>query len=73
MLLAELKPGDKAVIEHITDYNLSTKLFEMGCLPGEAVELCYSAPLGDPIAVRVAGYTLALRLAEAAMVEVRPI
>lgn len=68
--LAALKPGDKAIIDSFTDKELSVKLMEMGCTPGEEVEFEKKAPLGDPIAVRVAGYLLSLRLSEAATVNV---
>ena len=38
---------------------------EMGCLPGEPISMEQIAPLGDPVSVYVAGYTLSLRLDEA--------
>lgn len=38
---------------------------EMGCLPGEEVVIEQIAPLGDPISIRVAGYSLSLRKNEA--------
>ena len=38
---------------------------EMGCLPGERITIEKIAPLGDPVSVAVAGYTLSLRLNEA--------
>ena len=68
--LASLNLGEKAIIDSFTDAELSVKLLEMGCTPGEEVELEKRAPLGDPIAVRVAGYVLSLRLSEAATVNV---
>lgn len=37
----------------------------MGCVPGEVIRIEQKAPLGDPIAVLVAGYHLSLRLNEA--------
>jgi ferrous iron transport protein A len=69
--LADLKLGEKAVIESFTDKELALKLLEMGCLPGETVELMHIAPLGDPIAIHVSGYTLALRRSEASSVIIR--
>jgi len=47
---------------------MSVKLIEMGCLPGEVVEVERIAPLGDPIAIRVAGYQLCLRKTEASVI-----
>jgi ferrous iron transport protein A len=38
---------------------------EMGCIPGEKVKVEQIAPLGDPISISVAGYTLSLRINEA--------
>ena len=69
--LSELKKGQKAVIESFTDYELSLKLLEMGCIPGESIEVIRIAPLGDPIAISVAGYVLSLRKAEAATVRIK--
>ena len=37
----------------------------MGCVPGETVRVDQIAPLGDPICIAVAGYSLSLRLDEA--------
>ena len=71
--LSELKKGQQAVIDSFTDYDLSLKLLEMGCIPGETVEIARIAPLGDPIAISVSGYQLSLRKAEAATVRVKPI
>ena len=38
---------------------------EMGCVPGEEIRVEQIAPLGDPIAISVSGYSLSLRLNEA--------
>ncbi len=69
--LSELKKGQKGQIESFTDYDLSLKLLEMGCIPGELVEVIRIAPLGDPIAISVAGYMLSLRKGEAATVRIK--
>lgn len=65
MKLTELKPGEKAVIKSFTSPDLALKLMEMGCIPGEMVVIEQVAPLGDPISIRIAGYSLSLRLNEA--------
>lgn len=67
-LLCDLKVGEKGIIHHFMDENIALKLMEMGCLPGEIVTLERLAPLGDPIAISVAGYSLSLRKSEAASV-----
>ena len=67
--LDQLKPGQRGVIRAITASDIAPKLLEMGLLPGKEVIYKLRAPLGDPIAVRVSGYQLSLRLDEAHLVE----
>ncbi|MCU0338410.1 MAG: ferrous iron transport protein A [Spirosomaceae bacterium] len=68
--IANLKIGESAYIKAFLQPDLSLKLLEMGCLPGEEVTLDFVAPLGDPIGIQVNGYCLAMRREEAATVEV---
>lgn len=63
--LSELKPGAEGVIEQFDDNNAKVKLLEMGCIPGAAIRIEAIAPLGDPIAIMIAGYCLSLRKQEA--------
>jgi ferrous iron transport protein A len=65
MRLSDLKPGQEAIISEFESNDLFLKLMEMGCVPGERVSLDQVAPLGDPISVKIAGYSLSLRLNEA--------
>ena len=67
--LASLKKGETGLIKRIADTRLSSKLLDMGCLPGETVFVRYFAPFGDPMCVRVSGYDLVLRLNEADNIE----
>ena len=67
--LASLKKGETGLIKKIADTRLSSKLLDMGCLPGETVFVLYFAPFGDPMCVRVSGYDLVLRLNEADNIE----
>ncbi len=69
--LSELKKGQTGIIDSFTDYELSLKLLEMGCIPGELIELIRIAPFGDPIAISVSGYMLSMRKEEAATIRVR--
>jgi ferrous iron transport protein A len=66
--LASLLKGQKAIIVKVDDTEYAVKLMEMGCLPEAVVEMIRTAPLGDPIAIMVAGYCLSMRKAEAASV-----
>ena len=49
---------------------IARRLMEMGVVPGAPVCVIKAAPLGDPIEVRVRGYHLALRRAEAQTIRV---
>jgi Fe2+ transport system protein FeoA len=49
---------------------VARRLMEMGVVPGAPVCVIKAAPLGDPIEVRVRGYHLALRRAEAQTISV---
>jgi ferrous iron transport protein A len=68
--VAEMRPGELAVISGFTDEQLSVKLMEMGCLPGTSIRYNFSAAFGDPICVSVSGYELSLRLEEAATISI---
>ena len=68
MKLSELKTGERGRIQAFESPELELKLMEMGCLPGEEVVVEQKAPLGDPISIRVAGYSLSLRINEAAQI-----
>ena len=59
--LATLKIGQKALILDFNIDNIPLKLLEMGCLPGNFVELLQVAPLGDPIYINVNDSFVAIR------------
>lgn len=63
--LSKLKPGQDALISHFEKEDTLLKLMEMGCVPGERISIEQVAPLGDPISISIAGYSLSLRLDEA--------
>lgn len=70
MRLCDLKIGQEAIITGFETDDISIKLMEMGFIPGEVIRIKKFAPLGDPISILVAGYTLSLRINEAANVQV---
>lgn len=57
--------GKTVIIKRFENDDIFLKLMEMGCVPGEKIMVTQIAPLGDPISIMVAGYTLSLRLNEA--------
>ncbi|MDH5673401.1 MAG: ferrous iron transport protein A [Myxococcales bacterium] len=69
--LSDLVPGSSCIIQKVgCERAVTRRLMEMGLLPGTRVTVTRVAPLGDPIELRVRGYALSIRHAEAASVEV---
>jgi len=62
--------GKKVQILKILDSTFSNKLIELGFITGQTLEVVFTAPFGDPIAVELNGSVLSLRLEEAATIEV---
>lgn len=71
--LSKLPVGSSATL---VDYPLSGSAFlrlrEMGLLPGTPLTLLRTAPLGDPLEIKVRGYNLTLRKSEADHIAVEP-
>jgi ferrous iron transport protein A len=69
--LDKLERGRWAVVKAIEGADgIVQRLLEMGLLEGEEIEVLGFAPLGDPMEIRLRGYRLCLRRAEAARVTV---
>jgi ferrous iron transport protein A len=71
--IADLKRGEKGIIKEFPVDSLPIKLLELGCLPGNEVELIQVAPLKDPIYIDVNGSHIAIRRSVALQIEVEPI
>jgi ferrous iron transport protein A len=64
--LSQLAIGSRATIRGFPGQGPAfLRLREMGVLPGTAVTLVRTAPLGDPLEIQVRGYSLTLRKSEA--------
>jgi ferrous iron transport protein A len=63
--LSQLPAGQRAVIKSHDESDFQLTLMEMGCIPGEPVWIEMIAPLGDPMAIQIAGYYLSIRKADA--------
>ena len=71
MRLNELKTGQSARIERVGGEGaLRQHFLDMGVIPGAEVTLVKLAPLGDPMELRIHGYELTLRLADAEKIEI---
>jgi len=54
LTLADLKRGQQGVITDVSSVHIPLKLLEMGCLPGNSVELVQVAPFADPMVITLA-------------------
>jgi ferrous iron transport protein A len=69
--LADLRPGQRARIVGFADLGpVGQRILQLGLLPEEEIQLVRRAPAGDPLEVKVLGYSLSLRRQEAGLVEV---
>ena len=70
-VLSELKIGQSGKIIKVNGEGaIRRRLFDMGVTPGAGVYFRKKAPFGDPIEIKIRGYELTLRKAEAACVEI---
>ena len=65
-----LRKNEKAIIKDFDTDIIPLKLLEMGCLPGNTVELLQIAPFGDPLYLDINGSHLAIRIETAKQIEV---
>ena len=74
MTLKELAVGQSATITAVGGEGaLRQHFLDMGVLPGAEVTVVKLAPMGDPMELRIHGYELTLRLADADRIQVRPV
>lgn len=71
MQLAELQPGMSGVVTSVAGSGrISSRLMELGLVPGAIIDVLRKAPFGDPVQYRVRGALISMRAAEAACVTV---
>ena len=72
--LRRLSRGAKATVRRIEAHGeLGRRIRDMGLVPGTEVEVTGRAPLKDPVALRLKGFTLTLRNNEADFIFVEPL
>ena len=71
MTIRDLNPGESAVVTAVGGEGaLRQHFLDMGVIPGAFVTLVKLAPMGDPMELRIHGYELTLRLADAQKIDV---
>ena len=73
MTLKDGETGMVVRIDSVGNSKLKNRLMTMGLIPGTRVEILRSAPMGDPIAIRLRSYNLAMRKDDAEQIQVTQI
>ena len=74
MTLKEVEIGKSCVITRVGGEGaLRQHFLDMGVIPGAEVTVVKYAPMGDPVELLIHGYSLTLRLDDAAKIDVDPI
>lgn len=74
MTLEELAIGKTAIVRSVGGEGaLRQHFLDMGVIPGAEVTAVKLAPMGDPIELRIHGYELTLRMADAAQIIIEPV
>lgn len=70
LTLAQLNDNQPALVTNITQANpeLRRRLYALGLVPGAQITRLRTAPLGDPLQVRVGGSSLSIRASDATSV-----
>ncbi len=69
--LREMKKNDTGTVSAIkTKGELGRRIRDMGIVPGTQIKIQGRAPLRDPVALRLLGFTLTLRNSEADYIEI---
>lgn len=72
MTLGQLPAGRSGVITQVGGKGvLRCRLLDMGLIPQTKVSVIKVAPMGDPIELRLRGYSLTLRREDADNIEIR--
>jgi len=71
--ISSLKKGEKGIIQDFDIDAIPLKLIEMGCLPGNEVELVQHAPFKDPLYINIDGSYVAIREETAVQISIKKV
>lgn len=70
MTVSQLMIGQRGIIKEFSADSIPLKLLEMGCLPGNKIQLLHIAPFSDPMYLNINGCHLAIRKETAEQIEI---
>ncbi len=69
--LSDMKPGETGTVVKVNGSgNIKFRLIDMGVVKGSHLHVVKYAPLGDPIEIKIKGFSLSLRKEESEMIDV---
>ena len=69
--LKDIKIGESTTVVKLNGQGaVRRRIMDMGITKGVKIDVCKVAPFGDPMEIKVRGYQLSLRKADAQMIEV---
>lgn len=71
--IATLEKGEKGIIQEFEIDAIPLKLIEMGCLPGNTIELVQFAPFHDPLYININGCCVAIRKETAEQISIKKV
>lgn len=72
MTIDDLRIGESGVITQVGgEGTLRLRFLDMGLIPGTRVFMQKEAPMGDPVQIRLRGYSLTLRREDARKIALR--
>ena len=73
MTVADLKIGQKGIVEGFSNSDIQVVLLELGFAIGQSLEITNKAPFKGPIAVNLGSFVLSLRQEEAKEVLIKQV
>ena len=74
MTLKDLEIGKSAIVTTVGgDGALRQHFLDMGVIPGAEVTVVKLAPMGDPMELKLHGYELTIRVADAEKIGIKPV
>ena len=72
LTLADLKPGEVGIVTELRSQGTDRRrMMDLGIIPGTSILAEFNSPLGDPVAYRVRGAMVALRLEQARQILIK--
>ena len=71
MTLLDFAPGDRGTIQSIDSAHIdfASRMYSLGMVPGQQIQMLHQAPFGDPMQVRVGQTLVSIRRRDAEVIK----